>query len=457
MIGSDDHLVLHNLLHREDFVRRVHPYLKEEYFRERSDQVVFRAFSEYFERYNCVPSTDALMIDVSRVMDLSDDEFEAAERLATCPRPDASTSLEWLVDRAEEFCKDRALKNALREANRIALDPDSKVGKGVIPQMLMDALGVSFDADVGLDYFEDAEGQWEWMHRDQPRLPFHIDLMNKATRGGVPADTGWLGIFLAGTNVGKSLTLCDYAANHLMMGYDVLYVSLEMDERQIVERIDANMLDIQVNDLSFVSRDTYLSRKREIGSKTRGRLVVKQFPGGGGTSIIHIERFLNELLHKKKFRPKIIYLDYLGELSSTRVKMGESSYNFMGAVTGEVRGFSIKHKIPVMTAVQTNRSGFESSELSMTNVAESFAIPQKADLMIGLFQSEAMVRMRQMMHFLLKSRLGDKSKYSKFVVGIDVPKMKYFDLDEGEGQDIVDVEHDPETGEILEDNSIQFA
>lgn len=454
MIDTFDGVVLQHLVHDEAYARKVIAFLKEDYFRSKTDRVLFNVIDSYFDRYNAVPTIEALAVDLSNRIDLTDAEYKEAQKFLSVDKPNEATSLDWMIDKTEEFCKDRALNNALMQAYEIASDKKGKIATGAIPQILMDALSVSFDQKIGHEYFADAEDQLNWIHRPQPRIPFHLDILNKATRGGILRDQGFLAVFLAGTNGGKSLTMVDFAANHVMAGWNVLYLTLEMSDHDIVERIDANLLDVEINDIIYVKKDTYLKKKQDLASKTKGRLIARQFPGGS-TNVSHFRHYLQELRIKKKFKPDIIYVDYIGEMSSARIKMDGNSYNYMGAITSELRGWSVETGIPVITAVQTNRSGFENSDLSLTNVAESFAIPQKADLMVGLYASDQLKAMNQMMMMVLKNRTGSKIKYNKFVVGVNIPKMQYFDLEpEAQTGTLEDGEtFDLSTGEIHSEES----
>jgi replicative DNA helicase len=454
LIGTFDGVILQHLSHNEIYARKVVAFLKEDYFRSRTDRVLFDVINSYIDRYNSVPSMDALAVDLSNRIDLTDAEYKEAQEFLKVGKPDETTSLDWLVDQTENFCKERALNNALMSAYEIATDKTgkSKIATGAIPQMLMDALSVSFDQKLGHDYLEDIEDQLAWMHREQPRIPFHLDLLNKATRGGVLRDEGFLGIFLAGTNGGKSMTMCDFAANHLMAGWNILYITLEMSQHQITERIDANLLDVEVDHLKLIKKEQYLAKKRAFVDKTKGRLIVKLFPGGS-TSVTHFRHLLQELRIKKKFKPDLIYVDYIGEMASSRIKMDGNSYNYQGAITSELRGLSTEVGIPIITAVQTNRGGFDNSALSLTHVAESFAIPQKADLMIGLYGGGELEKMNQMMMLVLKNRNGSRVKYQKFVVGANIPKMQYYDLEPNAQNGLTDdgETYDLGTGELLGD------
>jgi replicative DNA helicase len=459
LIDTFDGVILQHLIYNEAYGRKIVAFLKEDYFRSRTDRVIFDTINNYYDRYNAMPTLDALAVDLSNRVDLTDAEYKETQEFLKVEKPDTNTTLEWLVDKTEEFCKDRALNNALMQAYEIASDKKSKIATGAIPQILMDALSVSFDQKIGHEYFSDAADQLAWIHRAQSRIPFHIEVLNKATRGGILRDQGFLALFLAGTNAGKSMTMCDFAANHVMEGWNVLYLTLEMSENEIVERVDANLLDVEINDIAFLKQENYLAKKKSLSDKTRGRLIVRQFPGGS-TSVNHFRAYLQELRIKKKFKPDIIYVDYIGEMASARVKMENSSYNYMGAITTELRGWSVEMGIPIVTAVQTNRSGFENSDLSLTNVAESFAIPQKADLMIGLYQSDQLRAMNQMMMLVLKNRTGSRVKYNKFMVGVNIPKMQYYDLEpEAQTGTLEDGEtFDLETGEIHseESNALDF-
>lgn len=423
-----DELVVQHLAHNEAYGRRVIAFLKPEYFKSQAARACFLTVRDYVDAYNAFPSHEALALELSVRRDLGEEEYKEAVGFVS-EVPDEKTSLEWLVDKTEEFCKNRALQNAILTASTIVMGKSKDLAEGSIPQLLSDALAVSFDTRLGHDYFEDAEKQWEWMHEVTNRIPFHIDILNKATRGGIPADCGFLMIFLAGTNGGKSMTMCDFAANHLMDGKNVLYITLEMDEPQIIERIDANLMDVAVNDLVFIQRDRYVSKHRELKKRTQGKLVVRKFPGGV-TSCDHVRHLLQELKLKKKFTPDIVYVDYIGEMASSRVKMDGNSYNYVKSIASELRGLSDQWRVPIISAMQTNRSGLYNTDINMSNVADSVGVPFVADLMIGLVQTEELAKLGQMLFLLLKARTSDKTKYGKFLVGVDVPKMQYFDLED---------------------------
>lgn len=447
-------MVVQHLAHDEAYARKVIAFLKPEYFsKSQAAKCAFQTIKDYLDKYDAFPSHEALAVELSVRDDMGEEEYQDAIGIVS-EVPDENTNLAWLIDKTEEFCKNRALHNAIIQAGMIAAGKVKGAAAGSIPQILSDALAVCFDTQLGHDYFEEAELQWEWMHSPIARIPFHLDILNAATRGGIPRDTGFLMVFVAGTNGGKSMTMCDFAAGHLMDGKNVLYVTLEMDDRQIVERIDANLMNVAVNDLAFVKKETYFSKHAEMRKKTNGKLVVRKFPGGV-TNIDHIKHLLQELKLKKKFVPDVIYVDYIGEMASSRIKMDGNSYNYMKSIASELRGLSDVVRTPIITAMQTNRSGLYNTDINLTNVADSVGVPFVADLMFGLVQTEDLAKLGQMLFLLLKARTSDKAKYGKFLVGVDVPKMKYFDLEDTAHKNLVQVAQ--AAAEEFESNTIDFA
>lgn len=427
--------ILSNLLYNEEYTRKVFPYLKEEYFDDHSVKKIFSTYAEYMNEYKSPPSIEALKISIDSRKDLNEESFKEIIKTVDSIQHDNSTNVEWLIDQTEKFCQDKDLYNSIRKAILILDGKDKNLDKGSIPQLLSDSLGISFDTHIGHDFLEDFEDRYEFYHRKEERIPFGIELLNKITKGGLPNKS--LTCFLAVTGVGKTLVMCDMAATHLMYGKNVLYITLEMAEERIAERIDANILDVTLDELKAMDKAEFERKIGRVKNKTTGKLIIKEYPTGSAHAG-HIRYLINDLKMKHNFTPDIVYVDYLNLCSSARLKgaAAANSYTVVKSIAEELRGLAMEFDIPIVSATQANRSAFESSDIDMTNTSESIGLAATVDAMFALISSEELESMKQIMIKQLKNRWGDLSYYRRFLVGIDRAKMKLIDL-EPEAQDRV--------------------
>lgn len=432
-----EHIIFGNLIENEEYGRKVIPFLKEEYFTDAVDRKIFSIIHEYVGKYNNFPTKSAIEIDLNDVGGLSDDQFKNAKEVVSGLNKSADRDVAWLVDNTEKFCKDKALYNALMQS--IQLVDDSKkdsISVGAIPQILTDALGVSFDSHIGHDFLNDAAERYEFYHRKEVRIGFDLDYFNKITQGGLPRKT--LNIALAGTGVGKSLFMCHNAAHNLMAGQNVLYITLEMAEERIAERIDANLLGVTLIDLKDLPQAIYYKLIGKVKERAKGKLIVKEYPTAcaGAANFRHL---LNELKIKKNFIPDIIYIDYLNICASSRIKPGSNvnSYTYIKAIAEELRGLAVEFNVPIVSATQTNRSGFSNSDVGLEDTSESFGLPATADFMFALITSEELRHLNQIMVKQLKNRYGDPSVHKRFVIGVDYSKMRLYNVEASAQVDIV--------------------
>lgn len=419
--------ILSGAVYDDLYSRRVLPHLKEEYFRQDGQRITFNLLSEYVNKYNKMPTRDALALDLTNKKGLSQAEFEDAVRvIEALEKPEVDH--DWLVDNTESFCQDKGLFNALTHAIDIADGNDKGVGRGEIPKLLADALGISFDTAIGHEFMDDAEARFAYYHERGDKIPFMLDSFNQRTRGGFERKT--LNILLGGTNVGKSLVMCSLAADYMMKGYNVLYITLEMAEKKIAQRIDANLLDTNMDDLLELSLEAYLKKIEKVKGKAPGRLVVKEFPTASA-HVGHFRHVVNELKLKKNFVPDIIFIDYLNICASSRVKAGANanSYTIVKSIAEELRGFFVETNTVGITATQTNRDGFDNSDVDLTSTSESFGVPMTADWMGAIVSNDELVAASQYMVIQLKSRYDDINRAKKFMVGVDRPKMRLYDVD----------------------------
>jgi replicative DNA helicase len=430
--------ILSNLVYNEEYGRKVIPFLKEEYFTSQSDKTIYRIIKEYVDKYNAFPSKEALAIDLSNKDGIGEESFKQSKELIGGFTFDKETKIDWLLDQTEKFCQDKAIYNAIMASIGILDDSSGKTSKGAIPQILSDALAVSFDTHIGHDFLEDADTRYEFYHTKETRIPFDLDYFNKITQGGLPRKT--LNIALAGTGVGKSLFMCHCAAGNLSKGLNVLYITLEMAEERIAERIDANLLDTSLDDLKLLPKDVYDKKISRIKSKTNGKLVIKEYPTAcaGSANFRHL---LNELKLKKNFEPAIIYIDYLNICMSSRIKHGANvnSYTLVKAIAEELRGLAVEFNVPVFSATQTTRSGYSNSDVGLEDTSESFGLPATADFMFALVkQSEELADLNQIVVKQLKNRYGDPNINSRFIVGVDRSKMRLYDVENSAQEDLLD-------------------
>jgi replicative DNA helicase len=433
-----ERVVFNNLVNHEEFARKTLPFLKTEYFHNRTDKVIFELIEEYVKQYNRVPSKEALLVDLTNIDTITDDQFqECKEVIDEIPVEKESSDYEWLIDKTEKFCQDKAIYNAIMQSIKIMDDKSGKSTKGAIPQLLSDALAVSFDNSIGHDYIDDTEARYAFYHQLEQRTPFDLDYFNKITKGGLPNKT--LNIGLAGTGVGKSLFMCHCAANNLTDGKNVLYITLEMAEERIAERIDANLMNVTMDDLRELPHDVFIKKSDRVKSKTSGRLIIKEYPTGsaGAANFRHL---LNELKIKKNFAPDMIYIDYLNICASSRLKQTGAigSYQYIKAIAEELRGLAVEFDVPIMSATQTTRGGYDNSDIGLTDTSESFGLPATADFMFALISTEELKQLNQIMVKQLKNRYGDPEKFKRFVIGVDYSKMKLYDVEQSAQDDIVD-------------------
>lgn len=429
--------ILSRILSDEDYSRQVLPFLQEDYFREESDRCVLTLIQNYLNKYNTLPSVKALEIDLGNLDNLSQRTFDEAEAILKEIAVPSNGDREWLLDETEKFCQDKALYNAIMESIRVIEDKDAKgVSRGAIPKMLSDALGVSFDNAIGHDYLEDSDERFDFYHRVEERIPFNLSMFNKITKGGIPKKT--LNVILAGTGVGKTLAMCDFAANYMKAGKNVLYITMEMAEERISQRIDANLLDATLDEIEAMPKETFRKKVARVKENTVGRLKIKEFPTSGANAN-HFRHLLNELKIKQNFIPDVIFIDYINICSSARIKMGATinSYTFIKAIAEELRGLATEFNVPIWTATQTTRSGFGNTDVGLEDTAESFGLPATADFMFALITSEELAALGQLMVKQLKNRYTDVNHNAKFVVGIDRSKFRLYDVEESAQHDIV--------------------
>jgi KaiC/GvpD/RAD55 family RecA-like ATPase len=430
-------VVFGNLINREDYGRKVIPFLKGEYFQDHSDRVLFELISGYVHKYNRFPTKEALTVDLANKTGINEGTHSTCKATIDDLTFDPKTELEWLVEKTEKFCQEKAVYNAIMQSIQILDDKDAKTGKGSIPQILSDALAISFDTNIGHNFIDDVEARYDFYHRKEVRIQFNLEYMNAITKGGLPRKT--LNIILAGTGVGKSLAMCHFASGNLLDGKNVLYITMEMAEERIAERIDANMMDVTLDELELMPRDSYLKKMDRIKSKTTGKLIIKEYPTSSAGSA-NFRHLLNELKLKKNFEPDIIYIDYLNICASSRIKYSANvnSYTYVKAIAEELRGLAVEFNVPVVSATQTTRSGYGNSDVDLTDTSESFGLPATADLMFALITSEELESLNQLMVKQLKNRYNDLARNRRFVIGVDRSKMKLYDVDESAQDGIQD-------------------
>jgi len=426
--------ILSNLVYSEKYARKVLPFLKSEYFTAREHKIIFLEIHEYISQYDACPSLNALGIECQERTDLTEDQFKEIIQVLNVLSDDP-TDHDWLIDTTEKWCQERAIYLSLMESVKIADGQDPKKDKGAIPQILSEALGVSFDQHVGHDYVSDAEARYDFYHRKEDKIPFDLSLFNKITKGGLPNKT--LNIALAGTGVGKSLFMCHCAASALLQGKNVLYITLEMAEEKIAERIDANLLNIPIQKLSDFPKVMFEKKIKSLAKKTQGKLIIKEYPTASA-HVGHFKSLINDLALKRSIRPDIIFVDYLNICASQRYKGSiVNSYTYVKAIAEELRGLAVEANVPIVSATQTTRSGFGSSDVDLTDTSESFGLPATADLMFALISTEELEGMNQIMVKQLKNRYNDPTSYKRFCVGIDRSKMRLYDIEEAQ-KDLVD-------------------
>ena len=427
--------ILSGLLHNEDYMRRVVPFLTDDYFDDFSEKSVYKSIVSYISDYNGVPTKEALRISIEEKSNISDDQYQSISQIITALDYDEKTDIEWLVDKTEKFCQDKAIYNAVRESILVLDGQHKDLDKGSIPELLSTALGVSFDQAIGHDFLEQPEDRFDFYHTKEDKIGFDLDLFNKITKGGLSRKS--LSIALAGTGVGKTLFMTHCASANLMAGKNVLYITMEMAEEKISERIDANLMNTTMDSLQDMPKDVFMKRVQKVKDKTTGKLIVKEFPTASAGSA-HFRHLLNELKLKKNFIPDMVYIDYLNICTSSRMKAGANvnSYTIIKAIAEELRGLAVEFNVPILSATQTTRTGYSSSDLNLEDTSESFGLPATADFMFGLISTEELEGLGQLMVKQLKNRWGDTNYLKRFIIGIDRSKMKLFDAEDS-AQDLV--------------------
>lgn len=433
-----EQVIFSNIVANEDYARKTIPFLRSDYFTIPSDKTVYEIIDSYIKDYNAIPTKEVLHLELGNASGLTEDQFKQARELIDALEfQGTGQDQQWLVDQTEKFCQDKALYNAVMQAIQIIDNKASNISKGSIPQILTDALAVSFDTSIGHDFLDDADSRYEFYHRKEVKVPFDIELLNKITNGGLPQKT--LNVVLAGTGVGKSMFMCHCAANNLFNGLNVLYITMEMAEEKIAERIDANMMNVTMDELRDLPQDVYYKKIGRIREKAKGKLIIKEYPTASAGSA-NFRHLLNELRIKKNFRPDIIYIDYLNICSSSRIKnsAGVNSYTYIKAIAEELRGLAVEFGVPIVSATQTTRSGYANSDVELTDTSESFGLPATADFMIALTSTEELEQLGQVLIKQLKNRYGDPSMFKRFVVGVDRARMKLYDCEQSAQEDIID-------------------
>ena len=428
---------LSELVGNEQYARKVLPFIKKEYFSDRTERIVFEEIQKFVEKYNALPTKSTLEIEIDTRRDLNEDDIKRVLNVVKELENDKDVNYEWLVETTEKFCKDKAVYNAIVEGISIIDGKDKERTADAIPSILTDALAVGFDNSVGHDYLLDAEARYEYYHTIEEKIPFDLDFFNRITKGGLPPKT--LNIALAGTGVGKSLFMCHMAANCMNQGRNVLYITLEMAEERIAERIDANLMNISMEDLYNLPKQMYDTKMDDIIRNTNGQLVIKEYPTASAHSA-HFRGLLKELAIKKTFKPDIIFIDYLNICASSRFKgaANVNSYMYIKSIAEELRGLAVETNVPIMSATQTTRSGFSNSDVGLEDTSESFGLPATADLMFALISNEELDAVNQIAVKQLKNRYNDPTINKRFVVGIDRAKMRLMDVEESEQQGITD-------------------
>ena len=438
--------ILKNLIQSDSFARKVLPFLKAEYFTETDEKTVFEEVNTYFDKYTKTPTIEALLINLENNTSLQDGVVKSSKTIVQeIGSHQDETPQDWLIDEAEKWCKDRAIYIAVMDSIEV-LDEKSQRSRGDIPELLKDALSVSFDTHIGHDQLEDADDRWEFYHTEEEKIPFDLEYFNKITKGGIPNKT--LNICLAGTGVGKSLFMCHMGASHLMMNKNVLYITLEMSEEKIAERIDANILNIPIGDLPEITKNQFGKKVEKLKNKTQGKLIVKEYPTASA-HVGHFRHLLQELEIKKDFKPDIIFVDYLNICASHRIKpgAGANSYTLVKSIAEELRGLAVEFDVPIMSATQTTRSGYGSTDIELTDTSESFGLPATADLMFALITSDELEELEQLVVKQLKNRYNDPTIFKRFVIGIDRARMKLYDCEQEAQEELVDsaIEQDDST------------
>ena len=427
--------ILNHLLNTEIYTRKVIPFIKPEYYQDRTQRLVFEHIEDYITRFNNVPTKEALLIEIDNDR-MGEEQFMLCSELISDLSVEEKPDIDWLIEKTEKWCQDKSVYNAIMESISI-IDGRSTKTTNALPEILAEALSVSFDGYIGHDFLDDAEKRFEFYNRVEDKIEFDLDMMNKITKGGLPKKT--LNVILAGTGVGKSLAMCHFAAANLNIGKNVLYITMEMAEEKIAERIDSNLLNVSIKELPDLPKQLYDQKIDKLRAKTPGKLIIKEYPtasAGAG----HFRHLLNELKLKRNFIPDIIYVDYLNICISTRMKYGANvnSYTLIKAIAEELRGLAVEKNVPIVSATQTTRSGFTNSDPGLEDTSESFGLPATADFMFALITTEEMEALDQIMVKQLKNRYNDPTLHKRFVVGVDRSKMRLYDVEQSAQEDVLD-------------------
>ena len=440
-----ERIILRNLFYNEDFTRKALPFIKSEFFTNHNESTLFGEINEFVNKYKNLPTKETILVELNKRKDLKEEELSEIKTIVN-KLDNQEVELQWLLDTTEKFCKDRAVHNAVLSGIQILDGKDKKQNPEAIPTILSNALAVSFDNHIGHDYIDDAEARFEFYHKKEKRFKFDLNYFNRITKGGVPSKT--LNIALAGTGVGKSLFMCHAASNWLTQGKNVLYITLEMAEERIAERVDANLFDVTIDDLHAMPKDMYDNKVSKLQKKTIGQLIIKEYPTASAHSG-HFRALLNELSLKKTFKPDVVFIDYLNICASSRFKGGNiSSYFYIKAIAEELRGLAVEFDVPIFSATQTTRSGFTSTDIGLEDTAESFGLPATADFMFALISNDELDQLNQLKVKQLKNRFGDPSMNRSFIIGVDRSKMRLFDV-EASAQNIVDSNQTEDTEEEI--------
>tara|TARA_B100000073_G_scaffold8869_1_gene7441 strand:- start:6634 stop:7995 length:1362 start_codon:yes stop_codon:yes gene_type:complete len=427
--------ILQHLIFNEEYARKALPFLKDIYFADITDKSIFNLVEKYFTEYNATPTKNALLVELENLNNISDEQSaEISNTIVGFQEPEEKEA-EWILDKTERFCQDKAIYNAIMDSIQI-IDGKSQETEHAIPEMLSEALAVSFDNHIGHDWLDDAEKRFDFYKMKEEKIPFDLDYLNKVTKGGLSKKT--LNIALAGTGVGKSLFMCHCSAANILQGYNVLYITMEMAEEKIAERIDANILNTTIDELKMLPKDAFEKKMGRASTKANGRLIIKEYPTASA-HVGHFRHLLNELKLKKQFKPDIIYIDYLNICSSSRMKgAAVNSYTYVKAIAEELRGLAVEYNVPIVSATQTNRQGFTSSDIGLEDTSESFGLPATADFMFAIISSEELEDLAQLLIKQLKNRYSDPNFNRRFVVGVDRPKMRLYDVEQNAQDDIIE-------------------
>ena len=427
---------IRNLIHNEEYCRKVLPFIKEEYFNDRLEKILFSEISKFVNKYNNLPTKESLSIEINTNKSINEDEYKKITEILSTLNPEP-INLDWLVETTETFCKDRAIHNAILGGIQILDGKDKEHTPEFLPELLSEALSVSFDQKIGHDYLFESKERYDFYKRKEERLELDLEFFNKITRGGIPSKT--LNICLAGTGVGKTMFMTSIASSILLQGKNVLYITLEMAEERIAERIDANLLNVGMSDLEELPYQMYETKINKLQTKTTGQLIVKEYPTASA-HVGHFKNLLSELALKKSFKPDILFIDYLNICASSRFKAGANvnSYTYIKAIAEELRGLAVEYNIPVFSATQTTRGGFVSSDIGLEDTSESFGLPATADFMFALISSEELEAKNQIMVKQLKNRYNDPTINRKFIIGVDRSKMRLYDVEQKAQEDLVE-------------------